>query len=170
VAHTVSQPNSLKRRFRALTHVVSVLAIAQRQRDVFDGVNARQQVVLLEDKADLLIADNRKIVVVQIRNKHGVEVILARRWRVQAADHVHQSRLARSAWTHNGNHLTREDLEVDAAQGWNDDLAKAVILGEIAHINHWLYSLGSQFHSYLPICINESISETGGESRIASPS
>jgi len=168
--YAVPKPDGLECRFSPLAHIGGVIAVAYRQGDIFEGVNAGQQVVVLEYKTDLLIPNDCELIIFQVGNKQRIEIIFTRSGRVEAADHVHQGRLARTARTHDGNHLTRKNLQVNAAQCWNHDLTKAIILGEITNIDHGHGCLGGQFHSYLPMPAKASISETGGESRMDSPS
>ena len=65
-----------ERGFRPLAHIEGVFTVAQGQRNIFDRVHPRQQIVLLEDETDLLVANNREIVIFKIRNQQRIKVVL----------------------------------------------------------------------------------------------
>ena len=90
--------------------------VDQRQLDVVQGAGAREQVERLEDEADLLVADPGQLGVGQVRHALPVEPVLARRGRVEAADHVHQRALAGPGRPHDRDEFVAVDVEVDAAQ------------------------------------------------------
>ena len=90
--------------------------IDQRQLDVVQRGGARQQVEGLEDEADLLVADARQLVVVQLADQLAVEPVAALGGRVQAADQVHQRGLAGAGRAHDGHVLVVLDAQGDAAQ------------------------------------------------------
>ena len=92
---------------------------------------ASQKVERLEDEADLLVADAREFVIVQLRNIVAVEPVLAFTWGVEAPDKVHQRGLARTRWSHDGDVLVVLDAEIDAAQGIDLLIAHLVGLPEI---------------------------------------
>jgi len=75
-----------------------------------------QQVEGLEDESNLLVADARQLVVVQLADQLAVEPILAPGGRIEAAYEVHERRFARTGWAHDGDILVVFDPKVDAAQ------------------------------------------------------
>ncbi len=77
---------------------------------------AGQQVEGLEDEADFLVADARQLVVVEFADQLAVEPVLALGRRIEAADQVHQRRLAGARRAHDGDVLVVPDAEIDAAQ------------------------------------------------------
>ena len=79
--------------------------VDERQLDVVQGAGARQQVEGLEDEADLAVADRRQLVVVHLRDDLAAEHVGALARRVEAADQVHQRRLARARGSHDGHVL-----------------------------------------------------------------
>jgi len=105
--------------------------IDQRQFDVVQGRGARQQVEGLEDEADLLVADAGQFVVAQVAHQVAVDEVIAFGGRVQAADQVHQRRLARSRRPHDGDILAALDLEVHAGDGMNLLVAHDVRLPQV---------------------------------------
>ena len=76
---------------------------------------AREQVERLEDEPDLPVAYVGKLVVGQRADLDAVQPIRAAGRRVEAAQHVHQRRLARTAGAHDGHVLAAADLKVDPA-------------------------------------------------------
>ena len=87
------------------------------QLDVVEGGGARQQVEGLEDEADLAVADLRQLVVAHLRDHLAAQDVVALGGRVQAADEVHERRLARAGRAHDGDVLAGIDGEADPAQG-----------------------------------------------------
>ena len=90
--------------------------VDQRQLHVVQRSGARQQVEGLEDEADLTVADARQLIVVQVADAMSVQCVGALAWRIQAADQVHQRRLAGARRTHDGDVLVVLDAQADAAQ------------------------------------------------------
>ena len=99
------------------------------QLDVLQGVRAGKEVEGLEDEPDLPVADVGQLVVHHRRHVLPVELVLARGRRVQAAEHVHQGRLAGAGRPHDREVLVAVDAERDAAQGVDRLLAHLVELG-----------------------------------------
>jgi hypothetical protein len=68
--------------------------VAQRQLDVAQRTHRRQQVELLEHEADAPVAHLRELHLRHAAHVGAGEVIAARGWHVEAAEDVHQCRLA----------------------------------------------------------------------------
>ena len=88
---------------------------------------ARQQVEGLEDEADLAVADRGQLVVVHLRDDLAAQHVAPLAGRVEAADQVHQGRLAGARRPHDRHVLAALDLEGDAAQ--RVDLLGAHLVG-----------------------------------------
>jgi hypothetical protein len=101
------------------------------QLDVVQRGGAGEQVEGLEDEADLLVADAGEFVVVELADVVAVEPVLALGRGVEAADEVHQRRLAGAGGAHDGDVLVVLDAQVDAAQGVDLLVAHLVGLPEI---------------------------------------
>ena len=80
-------------------------AVEQRQLDVFQRRRARQQVELLEHESDRAVADAGQLVGGEPGDVLAVEPVGARRRHVEAADHVHERRLARARRAHDRDEL-----------------------------------------------------------------
>gem|GEM_PF-6876721 len=97
---------------------------------------ARDQVVELEHKADVVAAEQRQValagcgeVVVEVEDLAGGR-------RVEAAEDVEQRRLAAARGAEQHHQFARVQLEVDAAQRRHLDLAHPVDLGQAARLEH----------------------------------
>ena len=128
----IREPDAGERRHGAFAPRAAVDAgIDHRQLDIAEGVDARQQVELLEDEADLAVAQGREPVGAQRLDALAVEAVAAGRRTVEAADEVHEGRLARARRAHDGDEVACLDVERDAAQ--RDDAA-AVELVDAAEV------------------------------------
>src|SRR5262249_31402329 len=85
-----------------------------------------------------------ELVVRETAGLDAIERVAAARRLVEAADHVHQRRLAGAGRPHDRDELAGLDVEVDAAQGVHLVRAHAVDLGELADADHGAAA------SYLP--------------------
>ena len=88
----------------------------QRQLDVLDRGQRRQQVEELEHEADLAAAQARELGLAQLVDALAVEPDLAGRRAIEAGEEVEQRRLAAPARAHDRDELAALDREVDAAQ------------------------------------------------------
>jgi hypothetical protein len=111
------------------------LAVVQRQLDVLQRRGARQQVEVLEHEADLPIADGGAGVGRQLGDGCARQPIGALRRPIEAAEDVHERRLARPGGAHDGDELAARDVERHAAQGLHLDVAEPVDLPQVAHFN-----------------------------------
>ena len=66
------------------------IGVGQRQHDVFDNRQARQQVEALKDKANAQGANFGELVIIELGHVEPLQVIVARRRLVQAAQDVHE--------------------------------------------------------------------------------
>ena len=90
--------------------------VEHRQLDVAHDGGLRQQVVLLEDEADLLVADLRELGPREPVDALAVERVGAGRRLVEAAQDRHERRLARARRPDQRDELAARDRHVDAAQ------------------------------------------------------
>lgn len=66
------------------------IGVGQRQHDVFDNRQVRQQVEALKDKANAQGADFGELVIIELADVEPLQVIVARRRFVQAAQDIHE--------------------------------------------------------------------------------
>src|SRR5690349_4631572 len=127
----------LQRVLRATLPLVSRDAgVHERQFDVVQGRRARKQIEGLEDESDLFVSNARQLVIRHARNERPVQPILARSRRVEAADDVHERRLARARRSHDRHILVASDGDVDAAQRSYDFAAHVVLALDAARHDH----------------------------------
>lgn len=70
------------------------IGVGQRQHDVFDHRQARQQIKALKDKADAQRSHLGELIIVELGDVEPLQEVIARRRFVQAAQDVHERRLA----------------------------------------------------------------------------
>src|SRR5215212_291290 len=95
VSHALSQVYGLE---RLLRHFMSLrradASVNQRQLNVVKRSRARKQIESLKNKADFLVANACKFVVVHFRDVLAIEPVLTLTRRIETADQVHQGRFA----------------------------------------------------------------------------
>src|SRR5690348_4418595 len=115
VVHTVLELHLLQRVLRpTLALVGGDTSVHERQLDVVQRRGARKQIECLEDESNLLVANARELVIRHSRHQRAIQPILTSRGRIEAADEIHQRRLARAGRTHDRDVLVPSDGDVDA--------------------------------------------------------
>src|SRR5881397_2673328 len=114
--------------------------VDQRHLHIFDGVRAREQVVVLEHEAQLAVADAGQLHVRQTPRVLPIKQVGTRRGPVQQSQDVHTGRLARPGRPHDGDELVGPHGQGDAAQGLHFDTAELIGLvyitqDEQAHVS-----------------------------------
>src|SRR5438105_8240279 len=122
VVDPVAEADLLERSERALPPLFAVAAVDERQLDVLDRVQSREQVVGLEHEADVLVADPGQLIVGELSDVLAREHIGAAVGHVEAAEHVHERRLSRARRAHDRDELRGADVEVHAAERIYRDL------------------------------------------------
>ena len=102
-------------------------AIHQRMGHVLEGRRSRQQLKILEDEADLAIANPRQPGFVEACHILAVEAIGARGGPVQASQDVQQRGLSRTGGADERDRLTAMDSQMDVIQ--RDDGLAAHLVG-----------------------------------------
>src|SRR5262249_12472164 len=93
------------------------------------------QVVALEHEAEGLTAQSRQLVALEARDVLAEKPIRARRRTIEAAENVHQGRLAGARGPDDRHELARIDREVDPVQHLDGQLAGAVRLGDTVQLD-----------------------------------
>ena len=106
---------------------------------VLHQVQLGQQVVLLEDKAQQLVADLGQLVLVHLAHIPAVQQVGAIGGHVQAADDVHAGGLAGAGLAHDGHKLPLVDLEGDAVGGLHHRVPHVVVLAHVLEFNERLH-------------------------------
>ena len=95
------------------------------QQDVFERRERRDELVGLEDEADLAAADGGELGLGKVVDGHAVKPDFARAGRVEPGQQAEQRAFAAAAGADDGDELARRDGEGDALQ--NVDAARAVL-------------------------------------------
>jgi patatin-related protein len=90
--------------------------VGKRQVEVLGHGQAVEQVVGLEDEADVLLGDLRALLGLHQVDRLAEQLVLAGPGRIEHAEDRQQRRLARAGRPHDGDELPLPHLEVDAAQ------------------------------------------------------
>ncbi len=93
--------------------------VDQRHLDIGERGQSGQQVEGLEDEANVAIAGPGEPRVAHRRNELAVQSIVARGRRIQAADHVHQRRLAGTRRAHDRRIFVLANGQIDAIERMN---------------------------------------------------
>src|SRR5262245_57565241 len=95
------QSDRLKRFERAPpTFMRGNVGVEQWQLDVLRCAGSSQQIELLKDEADLLAANLREGIAIELFDADAVERVASRCRRVETSEDVHQRRLARAGRPH----------------------------------------------------------------------
>ena len=86
------------------------------QLHVFRGVEGGDQVVALEDEADLLVSEMGLLLIGEAGDIGAVQVVFPVGGDVQQPQHVHEGGLARAGGADDGHELPPVDLEIEAVQ------------------------------------------------------
>ena len=90
--------------------------VHQGQFDVLDRCGLGQQVVVLEDEADLAVAELGALIAAHPAYRHAIKEVFARGGRVEATYLVEQCGFARARSALDGHELTFVDLERDTTE------------------------------------------------------
>src|SRR5256886_920749 len=125
--YAIAQAHLLERRESALPARVAIAAVDERQLDVLDGVESREEVVRLEHEADVLVPDRGELVVGELADVLAGEHVRPAVSDVETPEHVHQRGLPRTGRSHDRDELAGPDVEVDAAQRVHRDIPPDVV-------------------------------------------
>src|SRR5437879_6219011 len=126
----------MRRRKGTLPSLLAIAGVDERQLDVLDRVQSREQVVRLEDEADVLVADRGELVIGQLVDVLAGEHVCPAVGNVEAAKDVHERRLSRAGRAHDGHEFRGPDVEVDPPQRVHRDVpTDAVGLGDAAELH-----------------------------------
>ena len=105
--------------------------VVQRHQDVVQGRRSRQQVEALEDEAQFRRPHQGPLVGREAAHLLAVEPELARTWPVEAAQDVHERRLAGARGPHQGHHFAAGNGQGNALEHGHVHFAKVVGLGDV---------------------------------------
>ncbi len=110
--------------------------IDQRKLHIMQRSRSSQQIERLKHKPNLLVANPRQLIVIELRNVMSIQPVLALRRRIQAADQVHQRRFPRTRWSHDRNILVMLDPQVHTTQRMHLLIAHLVRFPKVGGDNH----------------------------------
>ena len=87
-----------------------------RQHDVFEGGKFGQELVKLENKADMTVAEGRELFLTQVKSRRAVEENLSGIGFFERPHDLQEGSLAGAAGTHDGDNLSLLDAGIDAFQ------------------------------------------------------
>src|SRR5512143_947015 len=136
--------DALQQLQRALAPLLARNArVKERQLDVPRDRRLRQQVVVLEDEADLLVADLRQGGAREALDRLSIEEVAPAGRRIETAQDGHQRGFPRSRRADQRDELAPRDREVDAAQGMDRDAVVAERLRQPLSLDDGLHSFSS---------------------------
>ena len=115
------QPGELDRPLVRLLAELAGSLVGQRELDVLEHGVLRDQVVRLEDEAEVAAADLGELVVVEPRDVATAQEVLAAGRAVEAAQQVEHGALARAGGAHDGDVFAGVDIDGHAPQGVHRD-------------------------------------------------
>ena len=115
----------------------AALRVEERELDVLERRRAGEQVEPLKDESNLFVANRRQLIVREARHVAAVQPIRAGRRAIEAAEDVHQRRLPRSRRSDDRDELAARDVERDATQRMDRDVADLIDLGEVLACDQW---------------------------------
>src|SRR5436190_1890166 len=138
VIHALAEADDLEDLFGAAMplgglHLRRPGVVEQQQLDVVERRRPRQQVEALEHEADLLVPDDGELVLGQLRHVLAVEEVLPAGRPIEAADDVHEGRLAGARRSGHGDELAATHIQRGAAQRPHFDVADLVGLRQVAN-------------------------------------
>ena len=107
----------------------------QRHLDVFEGGELGQKVEVLKDETHATVSDVGQLIAVQTGHGFAAEPVVPVRRRVEAAQEIEESRLARARRADDRYELPFSHRQIDAAQGLDLDLTGVIDLCDPTHIN-----------------------------------
>jgi hypothetical protein len=135
IALALPQAEKVQRRARPLDAHGAALrprrGVIERQADILDGAGAGQEIEALENKAEPFAADAGEVRFAQRRDIDALQEIMAAGRQVEAAENIHERRLARARRAHDGDELAGLDGQADAAERFDLDIAEDESAGYI---------------------------------------
>ena len=90
--------------------------IDERKSDIIERRNARKQIEVLKDEADLLVARECQRIIAEPCDFLAVELVRALRRTVETAENVHQRGFSRARGPHERGKFPASDIQIDAVE------------------------------------------------------
>jgi hypothetical protein len=136
VVRALPEAHGLEERHRLrvpLRRAVAAAVVQERQLHVLERGRAGEQAEVLEDEADLLVAQLGSAVAVEAGHVLAGQEVLAGGGAVEEPEDVHERRLAGARRADHREERALGDLEVEAAQGVHDHVPERVGALEVDH-------------------------------------
>src|SRR5579862_8403081 len=125
------------------------VAVGKRQIEIFRDGEIIEQVILLEDKADIFLVQLDTAAIVEFVDGIFEQIIFAFPGAIQHTDDTHQRGLARARWAHDGDEVALGNIEIDPAEHPRLPRAGFVSLFHIYQLDHVAsLSLESESRAY----------------------
>lgn len=109
--------------------------VEERELDVFERRSASQQIEILKDEAETVIADAGSLVTRHVGDFFAGQAVAAAGGAVEAAEHVHEGGFSGAGRAHKGYVFAFFDVEGGGAEGFDLDLAEVVDFPDIAELD-----------------------------------
>src|SRR5260221_2306700 len=119
---------------------IAAVAVEKRQLHVAPRGELGGQLELLEDEPDAAVADVRKLRLAEPADVLAGEPVAAGGWSVEAAEDVHQRRLARPRRAHDREELASADQQREVAQRSDFGVAGSVDFGDRFQLDERLHA------------------------------
>ena len=137
VVEPLGQTNPLQGCDRPLAPLLGRDAgVDHRQDHVVEGAHLRQQVELLEDKAQLPVAQIGQGVIGEILHGRAIEVITAAGGAIEAPEDIHRRALARARGAHHRQILTPLHPQAEVVERNHGRIADAIDLADVAQFSN----------------------------------
>lgn len=147
VIHALPQANGFQK-FSRFRQAVPFNVQFERQQDIFQGGQGRDQLVRLEDEADLASAHGGQLCLGQVVDRRAIKPDFAFAGCVQPGQQPQQRALTAAAGAHNGNKLACRDAERDPLQDLDAPRPVLNPPSYVSNFNHPAFSSVESFYSY----------------------
>src|SRR5258706_15623436 len=138
MVHAVAKTDQLQGSLNILAPLsFGELGQQQRQLDVFEGSQHRNEIECLKDVADVTVAPTRQLALAQFRQVGSQYIYFAFRAAVDSREQIQQSRLARTAGAHESQKVALLNIKIDLVERHNFKTITRETLANIANLYHW---------------------------------
>ena len=109
--------------------------IHRRQGHIVARIQRAEQIVALKNKAETLAPQGRQCVIIHGGGFFAVDTVRAAAGCIQAAQNVHQRRLARAGLADNGHKVALGDAQIDVFEHLHPAFARAEMAVDAIHFN-----------------------------------
>jgi hypothetical protein len=107
----------------------------QRNGDILDRIQGRDQIECLKDKANLSAPEQSPLIVIQVAYVDAIEQNLTRCRRLDSPDDAHQGAFARPTRTHQGDKLACIDLQVNPFENIDRQVSGSELFRQVSDLD-----------------------------------